>query len=137
MKKLFALMLALVMLFTIGFSANAATLIQTEEIETMAYREIPAGAVEIQTGLYWHTVDKVIGGNTYTFGYLYSAEGYCFYELTQPENYDEEGNLKPANERVYAIYASVAISTDLSNFVSVPVEDGYEIVRTPNSNVTA
>lgn len=91
-------------------------------------REIPEGAVEIQIGLYWHTVDKVIAGNTYTFGYLYSADGYCFYDLTQPENYDDEGNLKPAEERIYAQYASVPVSTDLSCYVSVPVQPGYEIV---------
>ena len=89
----------------------------------MEYREIPTGSVEIQTGLYQHTVDKVIGGNAYTFGYLYSAVGYRFYNTTVPENYDEDGNLKPANERVYATYASVPVSTDLSIFVSVPVEE--------------
>lgn len=102
----------------------------------MVYREIPAGAVEIQTGLYWHTVDKVIGGNTYTFGYLYSAEGYCFYDITQPENYDEEGNLKPANGRVYATYASVPVSTDLTIFVSVPYEEGYEVVSAGTNTET-
>lgn len=100
----------------------------------MTYREIPAGAIEIQTGLYWYTVDKVIGGNTYTFGYLYSAEGYCFYNTTLPENYDVEGNLKPANERMYATYASVPVSTDLTIFVSVPVEEGYEIVSVGGNN---
>lgn len=99
-------------------------------------REIPAGAVEIQTGLYWHTVDKVIGGVTYTFGYLYSAEGYCFYDLTQPENYDEEGNLRPPENRIYAQYASVPVSTDLSVYVSVPVEPGYEIVSAGTTTET-
>ena len=94
----------------------------------MAYREIPEGATEIQTGLYWHVVERVIGGNTYRFGYLYSAEGYCFYDTLTPENFDEEGNLKPAEERLYATYASVPVDTDLSLFISVPVQPGYEIV---------
>lgn len=93
-------------------------------------RVIPEGAFEIKKGLYWHTVDKVIGGNTYTFGYLYSAEGYCFYDLTQPENYDEEGKLVAPENRVYSQYASVPVSTDLSVYVSVD-EKTYTETNTP------
>lgn len=97
-------------------------------------REIPVGSVEIQTGLWLHAVNKTIGGREYTFRYLYSAEGYCFYDVEQPENYDEEGNLKPPAERVYMQYAALAISlntVELINamFISVPVEEGYEIVN--------
>lgn len=103
----------------------------------MAYKEIPEGAVEIQTGLYWYVVERVISGITRRFGYLYSAPGYCFYETTQPENYDEEGNLLPPEQRVYATYASVPVTADLSVFVSVPVEEGYEIVSAGSNTQTS
>ena len=47
------------------------------------------------------------------------------------ENYDEEGNLLPLEQRVFAQYASTACRTieQLNeNYVSVPVQEGYEIV---------
>ena len=111
-------------------------------------REIPAGSVEIQTGLYLYEYQKTIGGNTYTFRQLYSAEGYCFYDVTD-EVYDDEGNLIPAdqvqpNQRRYAQYASLAISMSSwtyeqlnARFISVPVQDGYEIVSAPTNTETA
>ena len=103
----------------------------------MAYREIPAGSVEIQTGLWAELHTYVVGGVTKSRYNIYSAEGYCFYSLSQPENYDEEGNLKPANERVYATYAACpAIMTldDINaDFVSVVAEEGYEIVSQPSN----
>lgn len=99
----------------------------------MAVRPIPEGSVEIQTGLWLYTYEKNIAGNVYTFGQLYSAEGYCFYDLTIPENYDEEGNLKPPEERLYAQYSSCQPNLEWinANIVSVPVQSGYEIVSTP------
>lgn len=103
----------------------------------MAYREIPEGAVEIQTGLCHYVVERVIAGITRQFGYLYSAEGYCFYNIEIPENYDEEGNLLPPEQRVYYTYASVPVTADLSVFVSVPVEEGYEIVSAGSNTQTS
>ncbi len=106
----------------------------------MAYREIPAGSVEIQTGLYLYEYERTIGGTTYTFRQLYSAEGYCFYWLSNPENYDEEGNLLPANQRKYATFKTCAISATLESInadnISVPVEDGYEILSGGNDTET-
>lgn len=106
----------------------------------MAVREIPEGSIEIQEGLYLYEYTKTIGSTEYTFKELYSAEGYCFYQLSQPENYDEDGNLKPANERVYAQYMHCAISATLESInadvVSVPIEAGYENVSTPSNEVT-
>lgn len=101
----------------------------------MTYREIPAGSVEIQTGLWLYTYDKTIGSNTYTFGQLYASEGYCFYEIEQPENYDDEGNLKPANELIYATYMSAGLNPSADDInarvVSVPYQEGYEVVSVP------
>lgn len=106
----------------------------------MAVREIPEGSTEIQEGLYLYEYTKTIGPTEYTFKELYSAEGYCFYQLSQPENYDEDGNLKPANERIYAQYMHCAISATLESInadvVSVPIEAGYENVSTPSNEVT-
>lgn len=98
-------------------------------------REIPEGAELLQTGLYVYRYERTIAGNVYLAGALYSSEGYCFYDLEQAENYDEEGNLVPAENRVYAQYqllstTSAAKTNEELNqrFVSVPVQDGYEIV---------
>ena len=104
----------------------------------MNYREIPTGATEIQTGLYWYRYSKVIAGNTYWFGELYSEEGYCFYEINQTENYYEDGTMKPADELMYATYMSCAYDTAAeinANIVSVPYEEGYEVVSVPNPPV--
>ena len=106
----------------------------------MTYREIPSTAVEVQTGL-WADQFTVSAGSITRTGYkLYSAEGYCFYEIDQPENYDEEGNLKPPAERVYATYMVSAYSTvEQINaaVVSVPYEEGYEVVSVGTNHETA
>ena len=104
---------------------------------------IPDGSVEIQTGLWMYEQQRVIAGTTYTTRKLYSAEGYCFYDVEQVENYDEEGNLKPAEERVYAQHAVLSISQSSwtydqlnAKYISVPVQDGYEIVSTGTQTET-
>lgn len=74
----------------------------------MIYKEIPADSVEIQAGLYAQLRTVTVGGTTYIGYNLFSAEGYCFYWLSHPENYDEEGNLKPENERSYATFMASA-----------------------------
>jgi hypothetical protein len=106
----------------------------------MAYREIPAESVEIQTGLWLYTYSRVIGGVERTFRQLFSSEGYCFWKVNQPENYDEDGNLVPEEERVYFTWSSCVYTTVEeinANYISVPVQDGFGIVSTPNSSVTA
>lgn len=102
----------------------------------MTIRPIPEGSVEIQPGLWAYLDSFTVGSVTYSFYDLYSAEGYCFWNVQQPENYDEYGNLLPLEQRVFAQYASTAYRTidDLNaNFISVPVEDGYEIVSVGNA----
>ena len=93
-------------------------------------RPIPMDSVEIQNGLWAHLHTFTVGGITRSYYELYSAEGYCFYYIDQPENYDEEGNLKQPTERVYAQYCTCMYPFEEINqhYVSVPVEDGYEIV---------
>ena len=93
-------------------------------------RPIPMDSVEIQNGLWAHLHTFTVGGITRSYYELYSAEGYCFYYLDQPENYDAEGNLKQPAERVYAQYCTCMYPFEEINqhYVSVPVEEGYEIV---------
>lgn len=104
-------------------------------------RTIPEGSVEIQTGLWAYLYSYTVSGVTRSYYKLYSAEGYCFWEVNQPENYDEEGNLKPTNERVYAQYAALAQSYTTyeqinADFISVPYEEGYEVVSAGTNTET-
>ena len=100
-----------------------------------ALRVIPEGAELLQPGLYVHRYERTILGNVYLVGGLYASEGYCYYDLEQAENYDEEGNLLPPEQRVYSQYTMIPTGiASMSNeelnarFISVPVQDGYEIV---------
>lgn len=78
--------------------------------------------VEGQEGLYLETYDRVIGGTTYTFRWLHSADGYCFYDNTLPEE-----------DRIYAQRCSLGIGDSVSNYTSVPIEDWMEIVSVPTN----
>ena len=105
----------------------------------MAVRPIPEGSVEVQTGLWAWLRTYIFNGQEHKEYNVYSAEGYCFWEVSQPENYDEEGNLKPLEERVFAQFAITPYTTIEevnAAFVSVPVQDGYEIVSVGNGTVT-
>ena len=111
----------------------------------MAVRQIPEGAVEIQTGLWLYATDQVLVGTI--LKYLYSSEGYCFYDNTD-EIYDEEGNLVPSDEvlpsqRMYAQYMALGVNVSQwtteqinARFISVPVDPSYEIVSRPNNHET-
>lgn len=85
-------------------------------------REIPSGAVEIQTGLWLYTYTKTITGlGEITFRELYSSEGCCFYDNTDSEE-----------ERIYYQYMSLNDYMDVNNFTSIPIEEGMEIANNPN-----
>lgn len=106
----------------------------------MAVRPIPEDAVEIQPGLWAKEIHFTFGTTARVRYDIYSAEGYCFWEVQQPENYDEEGNLLPLEQRVFAQYAVTACRTIEQineNFISVPVQDGYEIVSAGTNHETA
>ena len=86
-------------------------------------REIPSGAVEIQTGLWLYSYNKTIGGTEYTFRELYSSEGYCFYNNTWAEE-----------ERIYVQYASLGLLDSENNYTSIPISElpeGSEIAGNP------
>jgi hypothetical protein len=136
MKKIITILMAFVMVFTFAFTANAATNIG--EVELMQ-RTIPEGAFLYKEGLYIVETNIVVFNRPIVKWELYSAEGWCFYDLEQPENYDEEGNLLPAEQRVYAQYMIMQKNEDYvtNNIISVPVEEGYEIVSVGSNNQTA
>ena len=105
----------------------------------ISYREIPEGSVEIQTGLWAYLREYTVGGQPRARYVIYASEGYVFYNIDQPENYNEEGNLLPLEQLVYATYASTVCTTiDQINasFVSVPYEEGYEVVSVGANNST-
>lgn len=142
MKKVLSLILALTMMLTLTFSLGIETSASnlTEEATTMnsRLREIPEGAFLYKEGLYIKEFEASMGSLTWTVWELYSADGWCFYDLEQPENYDEEGNLLPAEDRVYAQYRTMRKNEEYvtNNIISVPVQDGYEIVSVGGNNNT-
>lgn len=103
----------------------------------MALREIPATAVEVQTGL-WADEKVITNGVITRVKYnLYSSEGYCFY--IPENNLDENGDLLPENQRTYYQYLSSACTTIEqvnARYVSVPVQDGYEIASASTNTET-
>lgn len=107
-------------------------------------REIPEGSVEIQTGLWLYEYETTILGNIYTLRQLYSSEGYCFWQVSDAENYDDEGNLRPENERLYMQFSGLSRSMSSwtleqlnAEFISVPVQEGFEIVSVGQQTETA
>ena len=88
---------------------------------------IPTGAIKIQEGLYLLETPFKVLGVEYIRREIYSADGYRFWMREQPENYNEDGELLPLEERQfseYAILASYYTTTDLINadFISVKKE---------------
>ena len=100
----------------------------------MANRQIPTGSVEIQNGLWLYTTEKVLSGKTYTLKYLYSSNGYCFYD-DEEEIYEEENKDEvKTTQRTYHQYMSLGVNasqlttTQISNrFISVVIDTSYEI----------
>ena len=67
-------------------------------------RTIPINATVFKDGL--RIVESYVTvGTRFVFKWeLYAEYGKCFYDLEIPENYDEEGKLRPENERGYYRY---------------------------------
>ena len=77
----------------------------------MTTQAIPEGSTEIQTGLWAAIHSFVVNGRTYSFYDLYSSEGYCFWDTMTSENYDEDGNLLPLEQRLFAQYARTSFTS--------------------------
>lgn len=99
--------------------------------------------VEGQTGIYLESYERTnpITGAVMIVRILHSADGYCFYDKTQ-RYADENGNMIPEENvtpemRKYYQYMALATNRNLSDFVSVPIEEEYEIVNVNNPPVIA
>ena len=92
--------------------------------------QIPENARLIKEGLYCNEYQVTFGIITYMVWELFSAEGYCFYDLTQPENYDEEGNLLPPEQCVHAKYMKMRANQEYvdTNIICIPCEHDYDII---------
>ena len=89
-------------------------------------RVIPSGASLIKEGLYLHERTVVIGTRTIIAWDLYSAEGWCFYDLKQAENYVDGnvgGELVEEDKRVYSEFATMPKDEEYvtNNIISVPI----------------
>lgn len=98
--------------------------------------------VEGQEGLYLESYETTnfITGLPMIARILHSADGYCFYDKSTLF-YDEEGNPVPEEEvtpemRMYYQYMAIPESKDINDFVSVPVQPGYEIANRPINSET-
>ena len=93
-------------------------------------RIIPENAFQYKEGLYINEFEASMGTLRWTVWELYSAEGWCFYDLEQPENYDEEGNLLPAENRIYARFMTMRKNEEYvtNNIISVPIVGGCESI---------
>lgn len=94
-------------------------------------RNIPINAIRIKDGLLVVETNLTIANRLITKWELYAEDGWCFYDLTIPENYDEEGNLRAETERVYYRYTVMRKDEQYvtDNIIAVPIQDGFEIVN--------
>lgn len=91
-------------------------------------RQIPIESKMVQEGLFLYEYSKEVGGKTLFFAQLYCSDGYCFYDKNQPENYTEEGKLKPENELTYSEFAYIPYGMDLSSLVVVTKKGAYDVL---------
>lgn len=85
--------------------------------------------VEIQTGLMLETTAKIINGKPLVFRKLYSKDGYCFYSKQQKAELDNWTGLEEDKPTLqYMRFASLGIHDDPSNYISVRIQDDFEIV---------
>lgn len=96
---------------------------------------IPEAAFLYKEGLYINEYEASMGSLRWTVWELFAADGYCFYDLQIPENYDEKGNLKPANERMYYTYSIMRKDEQYvtNNIIPVLYEEGFEIASEPGN----
>jgi len=103
-------------------------------------KTIPEGTFQYKEGLYILETPVNVGTLSWIVWELYSAEGYCFYDLTQPENYvdgDVDGELLPIENRVFAQYMTMRKDEAYvtNNIISVPIRAEYENVSDVTSDV--
>lgn len=84
---------------------------------------------EIQKGLMLKEETKFIRDKYINVRQLISSEGYCFYsklDKAEIDNWQSEENEKPTLK--YMTSAFLGVYDDIDNYVSVPIEEDFEIV---------
>ena len=94
-------------------------------------RIIPEEASLVKEGLYVHEHSFTIGEQSFTAWDLYSAEGWCFYDLQQAENYVDGvigGELIPEDKRAYSRFAIMPKDEAyvMNNIISIPIPEVSE-----------
>ena len=84
--------------------------------------------VEIQKGLLLETKAQVINGKTFVFRRLQSKDGYCFYSKLEKQGLDNWNTEEEKPNLKYMRFASLGINDSPDNYVSVPIENSFEIV---------
>lgn len=84
--------------------------------------------IEIQNGLMLETTAKIINGKTLVFRKLYSKDGYCFYSKQEKAEIDSWNSEEEKPTLKYMRFASLGIHDDPSNYMSVRIQDNFEIV---------
>lgn len=105
-------------------------------------RVIPEGAFLYKEGLYIVETTITMGSLTRIKWELYSADGWCFYDLMQAENYVDGivgGELLPENQRVYAQYMIMTKNEErvTNELICVPVKEVSEEVSAESNAETA
>lgn len=97
-------------------------------------RTIPENAFLFKENLYIVETEIVVANRPITKWEVYTPEGYCFYDLDDECNYDEEGNLLPETERMYYQYMITVKNEERfrDRIIVVPVQEGFEIANTGN-----
>ena len=93
-------------------------------------KTIPENAFQYKEGLYINEFEASMGTLHWTVWELYAVDGWYFYDLEQPENYNEEGELLPPEELVYAKFMTMRKNEEYvtNNIIPVPVVPGRESV---------
>lgn len=102
-------------------------------------RTIPENAFLFKENLYIVETVITMGSMTRIKWEVYTPEDYCFYDLDDECNYDEEGNLRPETERMYYQYMITVKNEERfrDRIIVVPVQEGFEIANTGNNHETA
>ena len=88
---------------------------------------------EIQRGLYLEIKPYFVKGKTYYTSVLTAGDGYCFYDKYE-QIFDENSRIVSITNKYQRPYMRKDLSetTDISKlndrYVSVPIEEGFEIV---------
>lgn len=83
---------------------------------------------EIQKGLMLKEETKFIRGKYINVRQLISSEGYCFYSKLDKQEIDNWQSEEEPPTLKYMTSAFLGVYDNIDNYVSVPIEEDFEIV---------